>query len=128
MKVASRFVSKEKSGVGNDRASDADKLLLSAGKLTRVQVFFADDLETIERVGHECGALAFAIFAIRQRNVEVLVNRKIVEQVILLKDETDLLVAQRRSLFRLQIVHCSLIEKILPRPTVIVHTEGVQKG
>ena len=93
MQVASRFVSKEESRLGNDRASDADKLLLSAGKLTRIQVFFADDLETIERVSHECGALAFAIFAIRQRNVEVLINREIIEQMILLNNETNLLVA-----------------------------------
>ena len=34
MEVAGWFVSKEELGLGNDRASDAHKLLLSAGNIT----------------------------------------------------------------------------------------------
>src|SRR5262245_21435821 len=65
--------------------------------------------------------------AIRQWDFEVLVNGEIVEQMILLKYETDLLVPKRRALFRLQMIHRSFAQKIFALPAVIVHPEDVQQ-
>src|SRR4029077_20005179 len=55
-------------------------------------------------------------------------NGKIVEQMILLKDESDLFVSQSGALFRLQVMHRGLIKEIFAGPSVIVHAENVQEG
>src|SRR5206468_1591228 len=89
VQIPGRLVGEQKLWLGNDRSRDTHKLLLSAGKLARIQIFFADDLEAIQHVSHQRGALAFAVPAIRQRYIEVLVNRKVIEQMVLLKDEAD---------------------------------------
>src|SRR6266566_5515813 len=64
VQVSRGFVSEQKLGLSNNRPRNTDELLLPAGKLTRIQIFFSDDLETVERVGHQSGALAFTIPAI----------------------------------------------------------------
>src|SRR5437867_10283818 len=74
VQVSRRLVGEQQLRFGDDRTRNADQLLLSAGKLTRIQIFFADDLETVERVGHQRSALTFAVSAIGERDVEVLVN------------------------------------------------------
>src|SRR5262249_61107914 len=65
--------------------------------------------------------------AIRQRDLEVLVNREIVEQMVLLKDKTDLLVPQRGALLRLQMMHSCVVQRVFAFPAVIVHPENVQQ-
>src|SRR5439155_1621265 len=47
--------------------------------------------------------------------------------MILLKNETDLLVAQCRSLFWFQMMRCSSVEKVFTGPAVIVHSQNVQQ-
>jgi hypothetical protein len=71
-------------------------------------------VKPVERVGYFRGAVALADVAIRERDVEVLVNRQIVEQVILLEDEADLLVAQRAAILRLQAVDGFVSKKYSP--------------
>src|SRR5207247_11051937 len=117
-----RFICEQKLRSGDDRPGNADQLLLSTRKLAWIQIFFTDDLETVEHVGYECGALACAVPAIRQRYIEILVNREIIEQMILLKSETDLLVPQCRSLFRFQMVRCISVEKVFSGPPVVVRS------
>src|SRR5207249_7351067 len=82
VQVSRGFVSEQKLGLSNNRPRNTDELLLPAGKLTRIQIFFSDDLETVERVGHQSGALAFTIPAIRQRYIELLVYGDVIEQMI----------------------------------------------
>src|SRR5439155_25828734 len=101
MQVSRGFIGEQKFRLGDDRPGNPDQLLLAAGKLAWVQIFFTDDPKAIEHVGHERGALAFTVAAIRQRYIEVLVNRQVIEQMILLKHEADLLVSQRSTLLRL---------------------------
>src|SRR5205823_8678578 len=127
VQVSGRFICEQKLRSGDDRAGNADELLLTSGELRGIQIFLADDLETVEHVSYECGALACAVPAIRQRYIEILVNREIVEQMILLKNETNLLVAQCRSLFRFQMMRCGSVEKVFTGPAVIVHSQNVQQ-
>jgi hypothetical protein len=47
--------------------------------------------------------------------------------MILLKDESDLLVAERGALLWLQMMHCRFVKKIFAFPAVIVHPEDVQQ-
>src|SRR6266566_2592142 len=113
VQVSRGFVSEQKLRFGDDRACNTYQLLLATGKLTRIQIFFADDLETVERVGHQSSALAFAVAPIGERDIEVLVNREVIEQVILLKHEADLLVSQRGAFLRLQMMNGGFAQEIL---------------
>src|ERR1043166_1977210 len=103
VQVAGRFVGQNQFGAGDDRACDRDELLLAAGKLARIQIFFSDDLKPVKRVGNNGGAFAPANFAIRQRDLEIFVNGQIIEEMVLLEDKPDVLVAQCGALFRLQV-------------------------
>src|SRR5438034_5686042 len=127
VQISSGFVGEEKFRFSNNGPCNTDQLLLPAGKLARIQIFFADDLKTVEHVGHESSALAFAVPAIRQRYVEVLVNREVIEQMILLKHEADLLVPQCGAFLRLQMMHGGFAQKIFTAPAVVVHSENVQQ-
>src|SRR5438045_607773 len=80
-------------------ARDADELLLSARQLVRIQVLLADDLEAVEDVGHHALTILAAHVTVRERNLQVLVHRQVVEQVIALKHEADVLLVQFRTLF-----------------------------
>ena len=102
MQISRWLIGKQKFGLGDDGAGYANQLLLPAGKLARIQVLFADDLKTIERVAHQRGAFTLTIMPVGERNIEVLVNGQIVEQMILLEDEADLFVSKVARSFALR--------------------------
>ena len=58
VEVAGRLVGEEEFRARDERAGDADELLLAAGELAREEVLLADDLEAVERVRDERRALA----------------------------------------------------------------------
>ena len=121
MEVAGRFVGQDEFWFGDDCACDADQLLLAAGELARVKVLFADDREAIEGIGDERGAFRFAVASIGERDVEVLVNRQVIEQIVVLENETDLLVTQGGALFWFEAMDGGFIEVIFAGPTEVVH-------
>src|SRR4029434_9136099 len=121
MEVAGRFVSQDEFWFGDDGACDADQLLLAAGKLARVKVLFADDREAIEGIDDERGTFRFAVTSIRKRDVEVLVNSQIIEQIVVLENEADLLVTQGGALFWSEAMDGGFVEDVLAAPTEIVH-------
>ena len=127
MQISGRLVRQNQFWVGDDRASDADQLLLSAGKLPRIQILFRYDLKTVERVRYSRLALVLADLSIGERNLEIFINRQIVEQMILLENETDLFVAQRGSFFGFQMMNGRFIQKIFAAPSVVVHAENVEQ-
>src|SRR5437764_15396475 len=102
MKVARRFVGKYQTRVRDNCARDADKLLLSAGKLRRIQILFADDLKSIECVADDRLTILAVHVSIRERQFEILEDSLIVQQVIALKHEADVLVTQFGALLRFQ--------------------------
>src|SRR5688572_9571973 len=65
--------------------------------------------------------------AIRERNIEVLVNGEIVEEMIILENETDLFVPQRRALLRFEGMDRVFLEEIFAGPGVVVHPEDVEQ-
>ena len=79
---------------------DSDELLLAAGELARVEIFLADDLKAIERIGDH--RLAFAAFdiAVGKRNIKVLVNREVIEQMVLLEDKADVPLIELNTVLR----------------------------
>src|SRR5436190_19898501 len=81
VQIASWLIRQQQFGRGNDGTGYPDELLLAAGELPRIQIFFADNLKTIERVGHERGAFALTIMTIRKWNMELLGDRQIIEHI-----------------------------------------------
>ena len=98
VQVAGRLVGEDHLRVRDHRARDADQLLLAARELVRIEILLADDLEAVEDVADHALALLPADVAVRERNLEVLVDRQVVEQVIALEDEADVLLVQLRAL------------------------------
>ncbi len=100
MQVAGRLVGEDHRGVGDDGARDADELLLAAGELRGIEILLRDDAEAIEHVGDDALALGLADVAVGERQLDVLVDRQVVEQVIALEDEADVALLERRALLR----------------------------
>ena len=100
VQIAGRLVRQNQFRTGDDGARNTDELLLSARELARIEILFPDDVETVERVGDHRGAFLFSDVPIGKRDVEILVNGQVIEQMILLKDEADLLVPQRAARIR----------------------------
>src|ERR1051326_7146653 len=103
MQIARRFVRQDKRRVCDHRARVPHGLLLAAGELARIQVLFSDDVKLIERVADDRVAPGFVYVPIGERDVEVLVNGQIVEEMISLENEADLLVPERGAFLRLEI-------------------------
>src|SRR5690242_15757387 len=116
MQVSGRLVGQDDARIRNHCARDTDELLLTTGQLRGKQVFLAYHLKAIERVANDRLPVFLADVAIRKRQLEVLEHRLIVEQVITLKNETDVAVAQCRALPRVELVDRHVVEVILAGP------------
>src|SRR5207249_1901869 len=102
VEVTGRLVRKDDLGIRDDRARHADQLLLAARELIRVEIFLADDLKAIEDVADHALPILAADIPVRERDLEVLVDREVVEQVVALKYEPYVLLVQLRTLFRIE--------------------------
>src|ERR1700738_4766420 len=111
MKISGRLVRQDQLRAGNDRARDTNELLLTSGKLARIKILFCHHLKSIERVRHDRGPLGLTNFSIRQRDFEIFVDGQVVEQMVLLKNKPDLLVAKRGPFLRFQMMNRRLVEE-----------------
>src|ERR1041384_809580 len=102
MKIARRLVRENQTRISDYCARDADQLWLSTGKLGRIEILLTDDLKSIERVADDRLAILPTHVSIRERQLEILEHRLIVEQVVTLKDEADVFVPQFSALLGLQ--------------------------
>ena len=91
MQVAGGFVGEDQLRIGNDRAGYSDKLLLSAGQLVGEQVLLADNVKPVERIRDYPLALALSEIAVGERDVQILGDGQVVQQMVTLKDEADVL-------------------------------------
>src|SRR5947207_7056959 len=123
MQIARRLVREKELGLGNNGARHADELLLPTGELARVKVLLADHAEAIERVAHDCLTLRFLHVAVGKWNVEVLGDCEIVDQMVLLKDESDVLLVQSDTLLVWHRVHGMADEVELARPRAVEQSE-----
>ena len=78
-------------GLRDHGARNGDLLLLAARELRRVEILLADHLEAIEDLGDARLALFARHVAVRQRDLEILVDRQVVEQMKVLEHEADVL-------------------------------------
>ena len=89
VEVACRLIRKNNPWIRNDGTSHGDQLLLAAGELTWKEIFLSNDLKPVDRVANDGVAFLLLDVAIRERNVEILVDREVIDQVVALEDETD---------------------------------------
>src|SRR5436309_11286911 len=113
MQISSRFVREDDARIRNHCAGNTDELLLTTGQLRRKQVLLANHLKTIERIANDRLPMFLAHVAIRERQLEVFKNGLVVEQVITLKHEADVLIAQHRALLRAELVNRNVFDVIL---------------
>jgi hypothetical protein len=127
MEISGWFVGENDARIGYYCARDADKLLLASGELAGKEVLLAYDLKFIERVADNRLPIFLVNVAIGERQLKVFENSLIVEQVITLKDEADVAIAQGRPLFGVQLMDGHVVKEIFPGPRLIVHPEDVQQ-
>jgi patatin-related protein len=127
VQVAGRLVGEQQLGIADHRAGDADQLLLAAGELGGEEVLLADDVEAVERVGHQRLAVGPLDVPVGKRQVEVLGHGQAVEQVVGLEDEADVLLGDLRALLGLHQVDRLAEQLVLAGPGRIEHAEDRQQ-
>src|SRR5215217_3979398 len=127
VQVARRLVGEDYLRIGDDRPRHRDELLLTARQLIRVEILLPHDRELVEDVADHALALRLLDVAVGERDVEILVDREMVEQVVALKDEADVLLVQLGPIFRGELVHRLIEEVILAGPGTVVHPDDVQE-
>src|SRR5262245_18554610 len=80
VQVAGWLISQEKPRLGDNRARDGNQLLLAARELTRKQVFFPDNVKSIQHIGDKCLPFGLSDVAIRKWNIQILGYCEIVQQ------------------------------------------------
>jgi hypothetical protein len=93
----------------------------------RIEIFLGDDLKTIQSIRDNGLAFASLDIAIREGNIQVLVDSQVVEQMVLLEDEADVSFVQLHAVFRFQLVDCFTKKVVLPEPIAVEHSEDCQK-
>jgi hypothetical protein len=83
--------------------------------------------KAIEHVGDDALAFRLAHVAIGERQLDVLVDCQVVEQVIALEDEPDVALLQCGALLGGQRVNRMAHQVILAAPGAVVHAEDVQQ-
>src|SRR5688500_17511596 len=99
MQIPRGFIGKNQAGLRDQRAGNADELLLTTRELVGVKVFLADDVKAIECVTNDAVAILLWCITVRERNLQILVHCEIIEQMVALKNEADMLLLQFETLF-----------------------------
>src|SRR5690348_13874827 len=111
----------------NHSTRDANELLLSTGKLAREEILFRHDLKAIERIRHHTLALMSRDVLIGKREVDILRDGEIIEQVITLKNHSDVAFGEFRAYFPLHAVNSALAEPVFAIPTVVEKRQDAEQ-
>src|ERR1700691_477829 len=84
-------------------------------------------MEPVQRIAHQTGALGRFDVAVRQRNVEVLVDRQVVDQVVALEHEADVLLVQLHAVLGLHLVNGMIQEVELAGPSAVQHPDDAEQ-
>src|SRR5262249_17922672 len=86
------------------------------------------DLKTVECICDQALPFLAGNVFVGEWKVDVLLHRKVVKQVIALKDHADLTLREFRALFTLHRVNRLVAEPEFPFPAVIEQSQDVQQG
>ena len=128
MEAAGRLIGENDPGLRDDGPRHGDLLLLPSRQLRRIEILLSDDLELVEDLGNPRLTLLARHVPVGQRDIEVLVNGQVVDQVKLLEHEADVRLVQRVALLDAHRVHGLVVEEILARVFGVEHAENRKQG
>ncbi len=102
-------------------------MLLAARELVGIEVLLADDLKAVENIAYDAVALALFDVAVRERNVEILVHRQRIQQMVALKHEAKILLVNLHPVFLVDLVDGVVQQIVFAGPGAVVHAEQVQE-
>src|SRR5205085_853061 len=123
IEVARRFVSKEDRRLARKSTRDGDTLLLTTGELAGQMLGAMAHADALQRFEHKTFALARGHAAIRQRELDILVNSEVADQVKALENESDLAVANTRAFRERQVRDFRSLERIAAARWRVVQPE-----
>src|SRR5436190_16497298 len=97
IEVARRFVGEQDRRLTRESARHRDTLLLTTGKLTRKMLRTMAHADALQRFEDKLLALTRGHPAISERQLDVLINGEVADQVKALENESDLAVANPRA-------------------------------
>src|SRR5262249_57986547 len=111
----SGFIGEQQLGLIDERASDGHALLLPARKLRRLMVEPIRQADAFEQLAGAGPAIAAAVRRMRigKRHGDIIERGDARQQVEILKDETELVIAQEGSLFERQRGDLLAVEPVL---------------
>src|SRR6266540_4997196 len=113
VEISRRLVREENQRVPRDRARDRHPLLLAAGELRGEVVRAMGHADLLERLVHALATLRRPHPAVGQRQLHVLVDGEVSDQVETLEDEPDLAVADAGSLRKLQLLGRLSVQQVV---------------
>ena len=129
MEIAGGLVGEDEFGMLDYGASYTDELLLAAGELIGVEVFFGDDVEAIEGVADEAGAFFLRDVFVGERDFEIFVDGEVVDEVVGLEDETDVVFVEFVALLVVEFVDGLIEEIVFAGPGGVEHADdGEERG
>src|ERR1051326_6286526 len=128
MKVSRGLVREQEPGLVYDGTGNADKLLLASGKLVGIQIFFGDDLKTVQSVSNQSLPLFARDIFVGKGQVDVFLHGKVVEEMIALEDHADVAFGNFAALLALHGMDGFLSKPVFTFPTVIEQGEDIQQG
>ena len=112
------------------RARHGHALLLTAGELRRIVPQAMRHADALQRLQHAALALGdWHAVAIGQRQLDILIDREIADQVETLKDEADLAVADARAVAEIQVRHRLAVQVVVAAGGRVQQSDdGQQRG
>jgi len=127
VEIAGGLIGENEFGILDHGAGHANELLLAAGELAGEKILFADDVETIESVADKAGAFFLRNVFVGEGDFKVFVDSEIVDEVIGLKDETDVVLVEFVALLGAELVDGLIEEEVFAGPGTVEHTEDAEE-
>src|SRR5258707_520607 len=128
IEVAGRFVSQEDGRFTGEGARDSDALLLAAGELAREMFGAMGHADAFECFVDESFAFARRHPAIGQRQLDVLVDGQVADEIKALEDETNLAVPNARALGEGEVRDFAALERVAAVRWSVEQSEDREQG
>ena len=127
IEVAGRFVGQDESRIVRQRPRDRDALAFAARKLRRPVAEPVTEPDPLGKLERPLAPDPPRHPAVDHRNLDVLLHRKVREQIEALKDEADLPVPDRCLLHIRKLADLDILEEVLSAGRHVEHAENIQQ-
>ena len=128
VEVSGRLVREDDGRLGHQRAGDCHALLLTAGQLARLVIEPLAESDALQRGrGQRPRVALFAAAVVQHRQLDVLQCAGARQKIEALKNEADLLVAQRREGVAVHAVDANAVDEIRARGGRVEASEKIHQ-